>query len=89
MSKPKLGVWFVSHGLERVRQRAGHVEVSAWLFDGRWRFQVSAPRGRPSKGVEMIDGYAADAEQAMRFADHWAKALGWAPPADDRTKVTP
>lgn len=47
-----------------------------------WRRDVDMD----SHGVEMIDGYAANGEQAMSFADHWAKALGWALPADDRTK---
>lgn len=87
MRKPKLEVWSVSHWSERVRSHKGFVESSAWAHDvGRWRFQVTAPRGRPSNGVQIVDGYAANADQAMAYADHWAKALGWALPADDRTK---
>jgi predicted NBD/HSP70 family sugar kinase len=86
MRRLKLEVWSVSHVSERVRRHKGFAESSAWAYDvGRWRFQVSAPRGRPSKGVQIIDGYAANAEQAMAYADHWAKALGWALSADDRT----
>lgn len=86
MRKPKLEVWSVSHASERVRTRKGFEESSAWMYDSRWRFQVSAPRGRPSKGVQIVYGCAANAEQAMAYADHWAKALGWALPEDDRTK---
>lgn len=87
MRKPKLDVWSVGHTSERVRRHKGFAESSAWQHDGdgRWRFQVSAPRGRPSKGVQIVDGYAANAEQAMAYADHWAKALGWALRVDDRT----